>query len=136
MLDRGPDLLERDAGVEQPLDDLQHEDVAEAVQALRAGTMGGADARFDQGCARPVVKLAVRDACRGARGRPAVTDLPRVGARVTGQRSLTRQHSVTGEAGNLVIVEQGTLRAADVRDFSAVSAAITPGYRHAHLHGT
>src|ERR1700728_2702876 len=48
VLDRGPDLLERDARVEQPLDDLQHEDVAEAVQPLRAGPVGGTDARFDQ----------------------------------------------------------------------------------------
>jgi hypothetical protein len=55
---------------------------------------------------------------------------------VTGQHSVTRRHSVTGEAGNLVVVEQGALRAADVRDLSAVSAVITPGYRHAHLHGT
>src|ERR1700722_3615478 len=130
VLDRGPDLLERDARVEQPLDDLQHEDVAEAVQPLRAGPVGGTDARFDQRGAGPVVELAVGDAGRGACGRPAVADLTLVPARVTGQ------DSVTGEAGNLVVVEQGALRAADVRNLNAVSAVITPGYRHAHLHGT
>ena len=48
VLDRGPDLLQRDPGVEQPLDDLQHEDVAEAVQPLGAGPVGGAHARLDQ----------------------------------------------------------------------------------------
>src|SRR5260370_1101395 len=47
VLDRGPDLLQRDPGVEQPLDDLQHEDVAEAVQALPAGPVGGTDPGLD-----------------------------------------------------------------------------------------
>ena len=32
--DGGADVLQRDAGVEQPLDDLEHEDVAEAVEPL------------------------------------------------------------------------------------------------------
>src|SRR5690606_38089005 len=36
VLDGGTDLLQRDAGVEEALDDLEHEDVAEAVETLRA----------------------------------------------------------------------------------------------------
>src|SRR4051794_19834099 len=38
--DGGADLLQRDAGVEQTLDDLEDQDVAEAVEALGAGTGG------------------------------------------------------------------------------------------------
>src|SRR6266540_5025852 len=34
VLDGRPDLLQGNPGVEQPLDDLQHQDVTEAVQAL------------------------------------------------------------------------------------------------------
>src|SRR4051794_10572791 len=34
VLDRGADLLQRDAGVEQSLDDLEDQDVAEGVEAL------------------------------------------------------------------------------------------------------
>src|SRR5215469_781716 len=34
VVDRGADLLQRDAGVEQPLDDLEHQDVAETVEPL------------------------------------------------------------------------------------------------------
>src|SRR5229473_2997796 len=131
VLDRGPDLLQRDPGVEQSLDDLQHQDVAEAVQALRAGAVGGAYARLDQRRARPVIELAVGDAGGGARGRPAVPDLARVRA------SLVRN---PGHPGNLVVVEQGALRAGRgggpaVRD-SAVrdpASVVTPGYGHARL---
>ena len=75
MLHRGPDLLQRDARVEQPLDHLEHEDVTEAVQPLRAGPVGGADARLDQPGTGPVVELAVGDAGGGAGGRPPVPDL-------------------------------------------------------------
>ena len=35
VLHGGADLLQRYPGVEQPLDDLEHQDVAEAVQPLR-----------------------------------------------------------------------------------------------------
>src|SRR5699024_9902136 len=57
-----PDLLEGDAGVQQALDDLQHQDVAEAVEALAAGAVRGAHAGLDQPGAGPVVQLAVGDA--------------------------------------------------------------------------
>src|SRR5215207_4367748 len=62
VADGGADVLQRYPGVEQPLDDLEHEDVAEAVEALAAGAGGRADARLDQAGARPVVELAVGDA--------------------------------------------------------------------------
>src|SRR3954451_21800436 len=48
VLDGGADVLQRDPGVEQSLDDLQHEDVAEAVEALAAGAVGRADARLNE----------------------------------------------------------------------------------------
>ena len=62
LLDGDADLLERDAGVEQALDELQHEDVAEGVEPLAAGAVRGADGRLDQPGAGPVVELAVGDA--------------------------------------------------------------------------
>ena len=84
------DLLQRDAGVEQSLDELEHEDVAEAVEALRAGTGGAAHRGLDELRAGPVVELAVADAGRargdgtavaGARrrssGMPSVKSSPR-----------------------------------------------------------
>ena len=74
VLDRGADVLQRDAGVQQPLDHLEHEDVAERVQPLGARAGGGADARHHQPGAGPVVELAVGDAGGVARGRPAVAD--------------------------------------------------------------
>ncbi len=46
--------------------------------------------------------------------------------------TLTRYCGMTGEAGNLVLVEQGALRAVGRGD---LVTAVTPGYRHAHLHG-
>ena len=62
LVDRGADLLQRDAGVEKSLDELEHEDVAEAVEALRAGAGGAAHGRLDETGAGPVVELAVGDA--------------------------------------------------------------------------
>ena len=73
--DGGADLLQRDAGVEQPLDDLEHEDVAEAVEPLGAGAGGAAHRGLDQPGAGPVVELAVGDAGGVARGRAAVADV-------------------------------------------------------------
>src|SRR5215471_15641698 len=72
---RRPDLLQRDPGVEQPLDHLEHQDVTEAVQALRTGAVRGADARLDQARARPVVQLAVGDPGGRAGRLAAVADL-------------------------------------------------------------
>src|SRR6478735_9263232 len=77
--DGGADLLERDAGVQQALDDLEDQDVAEAVEALGAGAGGATHGRLDQAGAGPVVELAVGDAGCVARGGPAV-------AEVVGQR--------------------------------------------------
>ena len=75
MAHRDPDLLERDTGVEQALDHLEHEDVAEAVEPLRAGAGRRPDARLDQAGAGPVVELAVGDARGAAGGRAAVADV-------------------------------------------------------------
>ena len=36
LIDGRADLLQRDAGVEKSLDELEHEDVAEAVEPLRS----------------------------------------------------------------------------------------------------
>jgi DNA ligase D-like protein (predicted ligase) len=75
VLHGGADLLERDPGVEQPLDHLEHEDVAEAVQALGARPVRGADAGLHQSGAGPVVELPVGDPGRGAGRRTPVADL-------------------------------------------------------------
>ena len=74
MVDRDPDVVQRDAGVEQPLDDLEHQDVFERVQPLAAGTGRAADRRDHQRGARPVVQLAVGDAGDLAGAGPAVAD--------------------------------------------------------------
>src|SRR6478735_5918412 len=95
VCDGDADLLERDAGVEEALDDLEHEDVAEPVEALRARARGAADRRLDEPRAGPVVELAVGDAGGTARGGPAVAD-------------------VVGEVGQVVGEEQ-TLGAAGHR---------------------
>src|SRR5215470_17961599 len=112
MGDRGADLLQRDAGVEQPLDDLEHQDVAEAVEPLRARPVRGPDAGLHQAGAGPVVELAVGDPGGGAGGRPAVADVLRVG----------------GE----ILAEQETLLAGalDRRAVTARLAAVFLGYRH------
>ena len=89
--DGGADVLQRDAGVEQPLDDLEHDHVAEAVQALGAGAVGGPDAGLDQAGARPVVQLAVGDAGRRTgRGSP-VADLLGLAGRPRRRRRPMRQ---------------------------------------------
>ena len=69
------DVLQGDAGVQQALDNLEHEDVFERVQTLGAGALRAADRRADQTGARPVVELAVRDAGDLARDGHAVADL-------------------------------------------------------------
>src|SRR4029079_11061334 len=74
VVDGLADVLQRDAGVEQPLDDLEHEDVAERVQPLRPGAGGAADGGCDQTGTGPVVELSVGDPCSGTRRRAAVTD--------------------------------------------------------------
>ena len=61
VLHGGADLLQRDSGVQETLDDLQDEDVPEAVQALCAGAGGAADGGLHQSGAGPVVELAVGD---------------------------------------------------------------------------
>ena len=75
LLDGGADLLQRDAGVEQSLDELEDEDVAEAVQPLRTGAARAADGGLDELGAGPVVELAVGDAGRARGDRAAVADL-------------------------------------------------------------
>src|SRR5689334_4061754 len=75
VLDGGADLLQGNARVEKPFDDLEHEDVTEAVEALRPGAVRRAHAGLYEAGARPVVKLAVGDAGRGARRGAPIPDL-------------------------------------------------------------
>ena len=72
LVDRDADLLQRDAGVEQTLDELEDEDVAEAVEALRTGSGRSPHGRLDELRARPVVELAVADAGGASGDRAAV----------------------------------------------------------------
>ena len=66
MLNGGTDLLQRDTRIDQPFDDLQDQDVAEAIQALGTGSGCAANLRHDQAGTRPVVELPVGDARRAA----------------------------------------------------------------------
>src|SRR5690606_2220500 len=68
VLDGGADVLQGHTGVEEALDDLQHDDVAEAVQPLAARPVGGPHTRFHQSRAGPVVQLAIGDPRRRAGG--------------------------------------------------------------------
>src|SRR5690606_9069639 len=95
--DGGADLLQGDAGVQESLDDLEHEDVAAAVEPVGAGAGGGLDAGLDEPGTGPVVELTVGDA----------GDVARRGAAVAGRGVLLRQ----------VLTEEETLRS--VRDRSA-----------------
>src|SRR6478735_4921347 len=93
----GADLLQRDAGVEEPLDDLEDQDVAEGVEPLRPGAGGAADARLDQAGAGPVVELAVGDAGGVARRRAAVAGVARERRYVVSEE----QTLLLGEVGGL-----------------------------------
>jgi hypothetical protein len=75
LVDGRADLLQRDAGVEEALDELEDEDVAEAVQTLRSRPAGSAHGRLDQFGARPVVELAIGDAGGPGGDGAAVADL-------------------------------------------------------------
>ncbi len=75
VLDRLARGLQRDVGVEQALDDLQLDEVAVRVEALRAAAVRVADRRAHEIGARPVVELAVRDADDLADQRSAVAVL-------------------------------------------------------------
>ena len=73
--DGDPDLLQRDPRIEQPFHDLQDQDVAEAVQALGTGALGGPHGRLDYPGTGPVVELAGGYAGHRGRGGPAVARL-------------------------------------------------------------
>ena len=75
MLNRCADRLQSDAGVEEPLDDLEDEDVTEAVEPLAAGSGRIADRRGHQIGACPVVEATVADADNLADGGTAVAGL-------------------------------------------------------------
>ena len=62
VLDGGANLLQGHAGVEQSLHNLEHEHVAEAIEALGTGSGGATHGGYDQVGACPVVELAVGNA--------------------------------------------------------------------------
>src|SRR4029079_17909592 len=68
------DVVQRDAGVEQTLDDLENQDVLERVQALAAGACRAANRWDYQRGPCPVVQLPVGDPGDLAGARPAVAD--------------------------------------------------------------
>src|SRR5690606_30073219 len=72
VLHGGTDLLEGHTRIEKSFDHSQHEDVAESIETLGARSSCGADRGLNEPCARPVVELAIGDACRLARCRTAI----------------------------------------------------------------
>src|SRR5690606_8442105 len=103
VVDGGADLLQRDPGVEQSLDHLEHEDVAGAAEALRPGAAGVADTRLDEAGAGPVVELAVGDTGGPAGCRPAVPGLGvEVRQRVAEQHALCPLWDSARRAGGCV----------------------------------
>ena len=110
-----PDLLEGDTGVEEPFDDLEHEDVAEAVQPLGAGAARVADGGLQQAGAGPVVQLAVGDARGSADGGAAVAD-----GLVEGRRVLREEHPLGGPLGPGLHLRAGGVDASVHRSSSSV----------------
>src|SRR5690242_9032239 len=113
---RGADLLQRDAGVEQALDHLEHADVAEAVEALGAGSVRRAHAGLHQAGPGPVVELTVGDPGGGAgRGAPVA--------------------DIVGMDGKDFVTEQQALLPGVLHGGAACLrvAVVTPGYRHTCL---
>src|SRR4051812_27368793 len=98
VLHGGADLLQGDPGVEQPLDDLQEQDVAEGVEPLGAGAGGAADARLDEPGARPVVELPVGDPGGVAGHRAAVAGVAGEGGDIV----VEQQPLLVGDLGGLV----------------------------------
>ena len=109
VLHRGADLLQRDAGVQEPLDHLEQQDVAEGVEPLGAGAGGAAHGGLDEAGAGPVVELAVGDAGRVAGRRPAVAGV----ARHRGDVVVEEQTLLVRDLGRLV--RRGLVRAAPSR---------------------
>src|SRR5690606_23046507 len=77
VLDRGADLLQRDPRVEQPFNDFEDEDVAEAVQPMRRRAAGHGHTGLDQLSTSPVVELAIRDSRCHTGGGTTVSDVHR-----------------------------------------------------------
>src|SRR5699024_12680434 len=71
VIDSGANRLQADTGVEEALDDLEDEDVTEAVETLAAGAGCVPDRRGQQIGARPVVQAAIADAAGPAHSRTA-----------------------------------------------------------------
>ena len=88
--DSRADLLERDAGIEKALDDLEDQDVAEGVETLGARPLGAADRRLNQSGASPVVELTVGDAGGAAGDR---TPVARVGVEL--RKRVAEQHALS-----------------------------------------
>jgi hypothetical protein len=110
-----PDLLQGDPGVQQPLDDLEDEDVAEAVETLAARPVRGPHAGLDQRRPRPVVQLPVGDPGGGAGRGPAVAH-------------------VLGRRGHLGVEEQALLSGAPRRHLPVGGRlALAAAHRHADL---
>lgn len=110
----GAYLLEGDARVQKTFDDLQDEDVAEAVQSLGPGSLGGPYRREHQFGPGPVVELPVGDPGRRARRGAAVSDA--LGQR---RRLLVEQQTLFAGAlarrlpNRVVLAGRLTLAAAD-----------------------
>src|SRR5215218_6685084 len=93
MIDSDPDVVQRDAGVQQSLDDLEDKDVLERVETLATRAGRAADGRHDERGPRPVIQLAVGDPGDLAGTGPAVPD------EFVGYRIVREQTGLHGFAG-------------------------------------
>src|ERR1700728_764357 len=130
-LHRGPDLLQRDPRVQQPLDYLEYQDVAEAVETLRPRPAGRAHAGLDEPGAGPVVQLPVGNARRRAGDRATE-------ANILGHRDSSAATSVLAEQQLLLLGPQ--LAGAGLASARLNCGSTGPGrrlaalrHRHAHL---
>src|SRR5262245_47792107 len=117
MRDGGPDLLQRDAGVEQALDDLEQQHVTEGVEPLGAGAAGATHTGLDQTRSGPVVELPVGHAGRGTGGRAAESHVLGHRGQVVGE-----QQTLLGRVGGSLrrVLRRGGI---DVR--ASVASAVT-----------
>src|SRR5918996_641631 len=120
VLDRLADLLERNSGVEKPLDDLEDQDVAEGVETLGSRSGRRPNGRLDQAGPRPVVELAVGDAGHSAGGGSPKADV----VRYRPDHALEQQALAAGLGGSVARRRADRPRAA-----RGVSAHVEPSVR-------
>jgi|SRR5260363_38382 hypothetical protein len=100
MVNSHPDLLKRYPSVKETLNNLEHEDVAERVQALTSRATSCANLRTNQAGSRPVIELTIANASSTGCDRASESDVLRQRGKVSLEKSVLTATRVAVE-GNL-----------------------------------